>query len=61
MTEPHPPTTLDSAAASSIARLRAGFDGRVIDRDDPRYDQARAVFAGGIDRFPAVIVRPTNA
>ncbi|HEU4539881.1 MAG TPA: FAD-binding oxidoreductase, partial [Jiangellaceae bacterium] len=46
---------------SSIARLRAGFDGRVIDRDDPRYDQARAVFAGGIDRFPAVIVRPTNA
>jgi FAD/FMN-containing dehydrogenase len=49
------PTTI------SIPRLRAAFDGRVIAPDDAAYDQARAVFYGGFDRRPAVIVRPADA
>ncbi len=45
------PTTL------SIPRLRAILKGRVIAPEDAAYDEARAVFYGGIDRRPAVIVR----
>lgn len=45
------PTTL------SIPRLRTILKGRVIAPDDAAYDKARAVFYGGIDRRPAVIVR----
>ncbi len=45
------PTTL------SIPRLRAILKGRVIAPEDAAYDKARAVFYGGIDRRPAVIVR----
>ena len=41
----------------SIMELRALFNGRVIAPDDPRYDKARTVFYGGIDRRPAAIVR----
>jgi hypothetical protein len=33
------------------------LDGRVITPDEPIYDQARAVFYGGIDKRPAAIVR----
>ena len=35
----------------------AGLDGHVITPDEPTYDQARAVFYGGIDKRPAAIVR----
>jgi FAD/FMN-containing dehydrogenase len=45
----------------SIPQLRAALNGRVIAPDDARYDQARAVFYGGIDRHPAVIVRAADA
>ncbi len=45
----------------SIPRLRAAFDGRVLAPGDAGYDQARTLFYGGIDRYPAVIVRPVNA
>jgi len=49
------------ATTISFPRLRAAFNGRVITPDDTGYDQARAVFYGGIDRRPAVIVRPADA
>ncbi len=45
----------------SISELRALFNGRVIAPDDPRYESARTVFAGGIDRHPAAIVRVADA
>ena len=43
-----------------ISELRKSFDGKVIGPEDPEYDEARAVFHGGIDRKPAVIIRPKN-
>ena len=49
-----------STSTVSVPRLRAVFDGRVVAPGDPDYDQARTVFYGGIDRHPAVIVRPTD-
>jgi FAD/FMN-containing dehydrogenase len=45
----------------SVPRLRGEFDGRVLAPGDPGYDQARTPFYGGVDRHPAVIVRPTDA
>jgi FAD/FMN-containing dehydrogenase len=48
-------TTLDPS------QLRADLSGRVIAPDDAEYDQMRTVVMGGIDRRPAVIVRPANA
>ena len=45
------PTTI------SITELRAALSGRVIAADDAGYDEARAVFYGGIDCRPAVIIR----
>jgi FAD/FMN-containing dehydrogenase len=44
------PTTI------SITELRAALSGRVIAADDAGYDEARAVFYGGIDCRPAVII-----
>ena len=49
------PTTL------SISKLRAVLNGRVIAPGDAGYDKARAVFYGGIERRPAVIVRVADA
>jgi FAD/FMN-containing dehydrogenase len=45
----------------SIPELRAEFNGRLIAPDDAEYDEARTVFPGGIDRRPAVIIRPADA
>lgn len=41
----------------SISELRSSIHGRVIAPGDAEYDQARAVFYGGFDRRPAVIVK----
>ncbi len=46
---------------SVVSRLLAVFDGQAITPDHPDYDSARAVFPGGFDRRPAVIVRPLDA
>ena len=44
----------------SIDKLRTDVEGRVIGPDDPDYDESRAVFYGGIDKRPEVIVRVAN-
>src|SRR5512134_1582073 len=49
------PTTL------YIPKLRNDFRGTVIGPEDTDYDRARTVFYGGIDRRPAVIIRPVDA
>jgi FAD/FMN-containing dehydrogenase len=45
----------------SITELRALFNGKVIAPDDPRYEEARTPFYGGIDKHPAAIVRAADA
>jgi FAD/FMN-containing dehydrogenase len=52
--------TLNSIVPS-IQELRALFNGRVIAPDDPRYEGARTVFYGGIDRRPSAVVRVADA
>ena len=49
-----------SAPADLTAALRAAVNGRVLTAGDPDYDDARALFAGGMDRHPASIVRPAG-
>jgi FAD/FMN-containing dehydrogenase len=49
------------SATISIPQLRADLNGSVSAPDDAGYDEARTIFPGGIDRRPAVIVRPANA
>ena len=44
----------------SIPKLRSAFMGQVIGPEDDGYDAARVVFYGGIDRRPAVIIRPVD-
>jgi FAD/FMN-containing dehydrogenase len=44
----------------SFADLRSSLNGRVIAPADAGYDEARALFYGGMDHHPAVIVRPVN-
>jgi FAD/FMN-containing dehydrogenase len=46
---------------AAIQVLRARFQGRIIQPDDGEYDQARRVWNGMIDRYPALIVRPTSS
>lgn len=50
-------TTLDTREDALVATLRTTLTGDVIDRTDPRYDEARAVWNGLVDRHPAVIAR----
>lgn len=45
----------------SIPALRDALKGRVIAPEDAGYDQARAIFYGGVDRRPAVIARVADA
>jgi FAD/FMN-containing dehydrogenase len=50
-----------SESVVPIQALRAELAGEVIVPDDSRYEAARTVFHGGVDRRPAVIVRPADA
>src|SRR5690606_24969668 len=56
----HAPGTAGSNGFS-VSQLRTAVRGRVITPDDSDYDAARALFYGGIDRRPAVIVRAADA
>lgn len=44
----------------SIPELHNNIGGQVITPDDPEYDKARTVFYGGVNRYPAVIIRVKN-
>ena len=44
-----------------IPKLRTSFNGRVITSSDFNYDEARAVFYGGLDCRPTLIVRAKDA
>jgi FAD/FMN-containing dehydrogenase len=52
---------LEHSQSSWIPRFRAALGDRVIAADDAGYDEARTIFLGGIDRRPAVIIRPARA
>ena len=54
-------SSVSSSGAASLPELRHELRGRVIDPGDARYDDARTVFHGGIDRRPAAIVRAADA
>ena len=49
------------AGPRALEQLRAEYDSRVVGPEDAAYDDARAVFPGGIDVRPAAIVRPASA
>jgi FAD/FMN-containing dehydrogenase len=53
-------TTTLAAATIDLDRLRDCIRGPVIDPDDERYDAARAIWNGAIDRRPACIARCTG-
>lgn len=50
-------TARTGSTEAIVADLRAGLRGDVIDRNSPAYDEARQVWNGLIDRYPAVIAR----
>ncbi|MDT8450247.1 MAG: FAD-binding oxidoreductase [Wenzhouxiangellaceae bacterium] len=52
-------TTAQNAApgADEIGMLDAALNGRVVTPEDPGYDEARAVWNGAIDKYPAAVVR----
>jgi FAD/FMN-containing dehydrogenase len=52
---------METAENVLISELRASLDGRVITPGEDGYDKARAIFYGGFDYRPALIVRPANA
>ncbi len=47
--------------AAGIAAFRKALAGDVILPGDQGYDKARAVWNGMIDRYPAIVVRPTGS
>ena len=53
--------TTQNILPPSISELRALFNGKVIAPDDPRYEEARTPFYGGMDKHPAAIVRAADA
>src|SRR5690349_20100855 len=61
MTTQHRSPRLATSNAVSAPPGRTVLGARVIAPGDAAYDQARTVFYGGIDRRPALIVRPNDA
>jgi FAD/FMN-containing dehydrogenase len=51
---------MPEAGDRPAAGLAEGFHGDIVAPGDPRYDDARKVWNGSIDRRPALIARPTG-
>jgi FAD/FMN-containing dehydrogenase len=43
--------------SDELGQFRTAFAGEVVAPGDPGYDQARRVYNGGIDRYPALVAR----
>ncbi len=54
-------STKGTVSGTAAARLRAALHGELILPGDAAYETARRVFNGGIDRFPALVVRGVDA
>ena len=52
---------MNHSSSLSIPGLQGVFSGRVIAPGDADYDEARAIFGGGFNGHPAVIVRAADA
>jgi FAD/FMN-containing dehydrogenase len=52
--------TATTATAGDLERLRESVHGPVIGPEDERYDEARSIWNGAIDRRPAAVVRCTG-
>src|SRR5919199_2808752 len=50
-------TEFSPMGALDIAGLQDGFRGELVRPQDPGYEDARKVWNGAIDRFPALIAR----
>jgi FAD/FMN-containing dehydrogenase len=48
-------------APDALSELAAGFHGTLVDPDHPKYEEARAVWNGMIDRRPALVARCRGA
>ncbi len=53
--------TTQNLVPPPVSELQALFNGRVIAPDDPRYEEARTPFYGGVDKYPSAIVRVADA
>lgn len=51
---------MSQVISRDVESLRASVAGEVLEPGAPGYDEARAIWNGGIDRRPALIVRPTR-
>lgn len=49
-----------SLSASEVSDLRASLNGQLLLAQEPGYDQARRVWNGAFDRYPALIARCAN-
>lgn len=49
-----------TGSSKAIERLRTAVSGEIVLPDDQRYEDARKVWNGIVDKRPAVIVRPAN-
>ena len=50
----------DTLGDADIADLARQFRGELIGRHDPRYDAARSIWNGAIDRYPKLVARCTG-
>ena len=51
---------LDRVPDGALRSFERGFGGSVIRPDDDRYDRARRVWNALVNRYPALVVRPTG-